>query len=93
MSPVFYCLPISLLLLAIYVRIYHKELMVFLGISSKKTVHKFSWTVLIFAITGAFLFYKGTKLVCIIWLIALLLFIGILSFLIFNLLLKKVNVE
>ena len=89
MSPLFYCLPISLLLLAVYTRIYYKELMVLLGITSKKTVHRFSWTVLIFAITGELLFYKGTKLVCIIWLIALLLLIGILSFFIFNLLLKK----
>ena len=89
MSLLFYCLPISLLLLAVYTRIYYKELMVLLGITSKKTVHRFSWTVLIFAITGALLFYKGTKLFCIIWLIALLLLIGILSFFIFNLLLKK----
>lgn len=85
----FYALPSMLIIFAIYLIGFRKALQKFLALKSSKILIVIAITLCLLALLGFILIYYQLKTACLIWLICIILLIGILALMVYQLLKAK----
>ncbi|MBG9979690.1 hypothetical protein HZY91_01840 [Facklamia sp. DSM 111018] len=85
----FYALPSMLLIFAIYLIGFRKALQKFLALEASRILVVIAMTLCLLALLGFILIYYQLKTACLIWLFCLILLMGVLALMVYQLLKAK----